>query len=138
MTEISNITDPPGNLRIIKTTNKESLDLSVHIDRVINKEIIGHLARIGKVTNPTDNQAPTETMTIEIDRIVQIETNIDPITNITDHHLHSTDKITEVILNITVNNKTNNIREMIEEEAIHHCHLQCNQEPIADQTTEDP
>ena len=137
MTEISNITDPPGNLRITKTINKESLDQLAHIDKVTNNEIIDPPAHTGKTINQIDNQAPTEAMIIEIDQIVQTGTNIDPIISITDHHLRTTDKITETIPHITVNSKTNNIREMIEEEAIHPYHLQFNQEPIVDQTTED-
>ena len=120
-TEINQITDLQGSL---------------HIDKTINKEKIGHPAHIDQIINQTGSQAPTEIMIIETDQTVQIETNIGPITNITDYHLHTTDKITET-LHITVSNKTTNIKEMITEEVTHHYHLLFNQEPIVDQITED-
>ena len=121
--EINHITDLLGNL---------------HIDKIINKEIIGLLAHIDQVINQTGNQVLTGTMNTETDQIVQIEINIGPITNIIGRHLHTTDKITEVTLHTTVSSKINNIKETTDEEVIHPCHQQSNQEPIVDRTTEDP
>ena len=64
MIEINHTTDPPGN---------------PHIDKTINKEIIGLLAHIDQVINQLDNQVLTETMNTEADTIVQKQMKCSPV-----------------------------------------------------------
>jgi hypothetical protein len=135
-TEISSIIDPPGNLPIGKTTNKEIKDQPAHTE-IINKEIIDRLAHINKTISQIDSPAHLETMITETDQIVQTEININQITNITGLHLHITTKAIETTPLTTVNNRTSNIEGTTEEEAIHHYRLQPNQEPTVDQITEE-
>ena len=135
--EISRITDLPGNLRIGKIINKETKDQPAHTE-IINNEIIDLLAHIDKTTSQIDSLAPIETMITETDQTVQTGINIDQTTNIAGRHLHITTETTEITLLITVNSKTSNTEGTIDEEAIHHYHLQLNQEPTVDQITEEP
>ena len=137
MIEISRIIDPPSNLRIDKIINKEIRDQPARTE-ITNNKIIDRLAHTDKTINQIDSPAPIETMTTETDQTVQAGANIDHIINIAGRHLPITIKITEIILLTIASNKISNIEETIDEKAIHHYHLQPNQEPIVDQTTEEP
>ena len=136
-TETSHIIGLPGNLRIDKIINKEIRDQPARTE-ITNNKIIDRLAHTDKPINQIDSPAPIETMTTETDQTVQAGANIDHIINIAGRHLPITIKITEIILLTIASNKISNIEETIDEKAIHHYHLQPNQEPIVDQTTEEP
>jgi len=136
-TETSHIIGLPGNLRTDKIINKEIRDQPARTE-ITNNKITDRLAHTDKPINQIDSPVHIEIMIIETDQIAQIEIRIDQITNITGRHLHITTKTTETTPPTTASNRTSNIEETIDEEAIHHYHLQLNQEPTVDQTTEEP